>query len=71
MTRMNLAIWYLNLMLFDGPVPACEIISTGIQLGFSHRSLQRAKKAIGVESKPERRFEDIGEIIKWWWVKKT
>ncbi len=67
MTRMNLTIWYLNLMLFDGPILAREILSTGIKLGFSHSTLVRAKKAIGVKAYPERGFAGK-KIIRWWWT---
>ena len=66
MTRMNLAIWYLNFMLFDGAVPAKEIIATGTRLGFSRTTLERAKKTMGFISIPER--DDISKkVIKWWW----
>lgn len=65
MTKRNLAIWYLNLMLSSGPVPTIEIISTGKQLGFSERTLERAKKDQGIQS--VRIFNPYGS--KWAWSK--
>ena len=67
MTRKNLAIWFLNLMLLDGPVPAQEMISTGKQLGFSKKTLQRAKKEQGIKS--IQTFNPQGGIGGWLWLK--
>jgi len=70
MTRLNLAIWYLNLMLFDGPVSAKEMISTGTQLGFSQATLERAKRTIHIKSIPQ--VNQKGDKIKkWWWTKNS
>ena len=67
MTKRNLAIWYLNFMLLNGPVPAQEIISTGKQLGFAERTLERAKKDQGIKS--IQTFNPQGGIGGWLWLK--
>jgi len=59
-------IIFLRAMLCDGPEPAQEIISRGIQAGFLLSQLKAAKKADGIKSVPE--YRENGKIKKWWWV---
>lgn len=64
MTRLNLAIWYLNFMLMDDPIFATEIISVGIKLGFSKRTLRRAKFQMKIKSI---KIPVYGKSGKWVW----
>jgi putative DNA primase/helicase len=62
-TAMNDACQWLQSTLADGRVRSAEVFTMGKQESFSERTLQRAKKKLGVLSEKE----GIGNVAIWYW----
>ena len=62
--KQDLASEWLQEYLADGPKSATEIINVGSQMGFSQRTLERAKSKLGIQAI---KTSEVGGVGKWEW----